>query len=85
VPETPLWLLSISAFSAVMLLLGTLAVAIFILTLMFPPPTSVAAADPAPVSDDPSPYLAAIEVAVARQWPGARVRRVEAHHEGDPR
>lgn len=82
-PETPLWMLSISAFSAVLLLLGVLAVALRILTLIFPAPASVAPPSPAPTSDDTAPYLAAIQAAVARQWPGAQVRQVDVHPEGE--
>ena len=83
--ETPLWLLSISAFGAVMVLLGLLALAIALLTLIFPPPPTAVQLSSRPVADDTAPHLAAIHAAVARQWPGARVRQVEAHPQGDPR
>jgi len=75
-----LWLLSISAFTAVMLLLGLLAVAIRLLTLAFPaaPPSAAVVAHvapPAPGDTDP-PTLAAIHAAVQRLLPGGRITHV---------
>ena len=82
--DTPeLWTLSISAFAAVMLLLGLLAVAIRLLTLVFPSPPAVpvaaAAGAPAgaPAGAIDAPVLAAIHAAVQRVLPGARVSHVE--------
>ena len=80
--ETPLWMISISAFSAVMLLLGLLAVVIALLSRIFPLSLPVS---PAVAVEDTALHLAAVQAAVVRQWPGAHVRHVEEHPQGDPR
>ena len=86
--QPALWMLSISAFTAVMLLLGILAVAIRLLTLVFAPPTgtpaiagaaTAAAAATAASSDAVDPHvLAAIHAAVQQRLPGGRVTHVAA-------
>jgi len=81
-----LWMLSISAFTAVMLLLGLLAAAIWLLTWAFPapPPVAVAASAGAPAAatnaaaDADAPTLAAIHATVQRLLPGGRVTHVSA-------
>lgn len=90
--DPALWMLSISAFTAVMLLLAILATAIRLLTLVFPPPTGApalagavaataptAAAAAAASSDAIDPHvLAAIHAAVQQRLPGGRVTHVAA-------
>ncbi len=83
--EPALWMLSISAFTAVMLLLAVLAVVIRLLTLVFPPPTGAptiagaTAATAAASSDAVDPHvLAAIHAAVQQRLPGGRVTHVAA-------
>lgn len=82
--QPALWMLSISAFAAVMLLLGLLAVAIRLLTVAFPAPPPAAAAPvvaphaPAPAGDADAPTLAAIHAAVQRLLPGGRITHVSA-------
>jgi Na+-transporting methylmalonyl-CoA/oxaloacetate decarboxylase gamma subunit len=88
--QPALWMLSISAFTAVMLLLGILAVAIRLLTLVFAPPTgtpaiagaataATAATATAASSDAVDPHvLAAIHAAVQQRLPGGRVTHVAA-------
>ena len=85
--EPALWMLSISAFTAVMLLLAILATAIRLLTLVFPPPTgapaiagaTATAAATAASSDSVDPHvLAAIHAAVQQRLPGGRVTHVAA-------
>jgi len=66
--ETALWIICLNAFIAVMALLGLLAGALRALTLLFP--------EKADTSPDPV-WAAAITHAVAAQWPGARVTRIE--------
>ncbi len=79
--DTPeLWLLSVSAFTAVMTLLALLAVAIRLLTLAFPAPAVVvpsAAGPPAGSGATDAAVLVAIQAAAQRVHPGARVSQVE--------
>jgi len=80
--DTPeLWLLSVSAFTAVMLLLALLAVTIRLLTLAFPAPAVVAgpsaAGPPAGSGATDAAVLVAIHAAAQRVLPGARVSQVE--------
>lgn len=78
--EPALWALSISAFSAVILLLSLLAVGIFLLTLIFPaPPTAGRAMS---TDGDAAFEVAAIQAAVSHRWPGAHVRHIEERHQG---
>jgi Na+-transporting methylmalonyl-CoA/oxaloacetate decarboxylase gamma subunit len=96
--QPALWMLSISAFTAVMLLLGILAVAIRLLTLVFAPPTgtpaiagaaaatAAAATAAAASSDAVDPHvLAAIHAAVQQRLPGGRVTHVAALPHEAPR
>ena len=87
--EPALWMLSISAFTAVMLLLAILAATIRLLTIVFAPPTGApaiaGAADAATaatadaLSDAVDPHvLAAIHAAVQQRLPGGRVTHVAA-------
>ena len=85
--EPALWMLSISAFTAVMLLLGILAATIRLLTWVFAAPqgAAAAAAGAAPaaagapvVGDADAPTLAAIHAAVQRLLPGGRITHVSA-------
>jgi len=82
--QPALWTLSISAFTAVMLLLGLLAVAIRLLTWVFAAPPPVAAAPvaagapPAAPGAADAPTLAAIHAAVQRLLPGGRITHVSA-------
>ena len=89
--DTPeLWLLSVSAFTAVMLLLALLAVTIRLLTLAFPAPAVAggprtagppvapsAAGPPAGSGATDAAVLVAIHAAAQRVLPGARVSQVE--------
>jgi hypothetical protein len=90
--QPALWMLSISAFTAVMLLLGILAAAIRLLTLVFAPPpgtpaiaivgatagaATAGAATAASEAVDPH-VLAAIHAAVQQRLPGGRVTHVAA-------
>jgi hypothetical protein len=78
-------MLSLSAFSAVMVLLASLAVAISLLTWVFPAPPAVAPQPSPPLgTDDAALHLAAIQAAVSREWPGAHVRHLQEHPQGDP-
>jgi hypothetical protein len=86
-PETALWLTTLSAFAAVMLLLVLLSGAIALLTVVFPAAAaSASAAAPAaapagaPTGDDTPAFTAAIHAAVARALPGARV--LDVHEKG---
>ena len=96
--EPALWMLSISAFTAVMLLLAVLAVAIRLLTLAFAPPavapaaaataasTAATAATAVASSDAVDPHvLAAIHAAVQQRLPGGRVTHVAALPHEAPR
>jgi Na+-transporting methylmalonyl-CoA/oxaloacetate decarboxylase gamma subunit len=90
--EPALWMLSISAFTAVMLLLAVLAVAIRLLTLAFAPPAvapataATAATATAASSDAVDPHvLAAIHAAVQQRLPGGRVTHVAALPHEAPR
>jgi hypothetical protein len=65
--EPGLWGLSISAFSAVLVLLALLAGAVRLLTAVFRPPP--------PPSD--AAVVAAIHATVQRMLPGGRVTRIE--------
>lgn len=65
--EPGLWSLSISAFAAVLVLLGALAGALRLLTAIFRPP-------PAPAD---AAVLAALHVAIQRSFPGGRITRIE--------
>jgi len=82
--QPALWMLSISAFTAVMLLLGILSVAIWLLTVVFaapPPPATasvVAQSGSPPVGDADAPTLAALHAAVQRRLPGGRITHVSA-------
>ncbi|MFU8889402.1 MAG: OadG family transporter subunit [Trueperaceae bacterium] len=82
--QPALWMLSISAFTAVMLLLGILSAAIWLLTVAFaapPPPAAasvVAQSAPPAAGDADAPTLAAIHAAVQRLLPGGRVTHVSA-------
>ncbi len=82
--QPALWMLSISAFTAVMLLLGVLSVAIWLLTVAFaapPPPAAapaVAPGAPPAAGDADAPTLAAIHAAVQRLLPGGRITHVSA-------
>lgn len=82
--EPALWALSISAFSAVILLLSLLAVGIFLLTLIFPaPPPAPPTAGRAMSTDGDAAFeVAAIQAAVSHRWPGAHVRHIEERHQG---
>lgn len=82
--QPALWMLSISAFTAVMLLLGILSAAIWLLTVTFapPPPTAavpgVAQGAPPAAGDADAPTLAALHAAVQRLLPGGRITHVSA-------
>jgi len=81
VNEPELWMLSINAFAAVLLLLSLLAGAIALLTALFRAP-AVAAPLPAPgapdlATADDAATVAAIHAAVQRWLPGGRVVRIE--------
>ena len=82
--QPALWMLSISAFTAVMLLLGILSAAIWLLTVAFaaPPPAAtasvVAQSAPPAAGDADAPTLAAIHAAAQRLLPGGRVTHVSA-------
>lgn len=76
-----LWMLSLSAFGAVMALLGLLAAALGLLTALYPAPPPAPAPLPAagrPAEVDHAVFLAAIQAAAAQRWPGAQVQHVEA-------
>jgi len=82
--EPVLWMLSINAFAAVLLLLSLLGGAIWLLTFVFraPEPAAVAAAvaaaapSGAAASSDAATVVA-IHAAVHQLWPDARVVRIE--------
>jgi Na+-transporting methylmalonyl-CoA/oxaloacetate decarboxylase gamma subunit len=81
VNEPELWMLSINAFAAVLLLLSLLAGAIGLLTAVFRAPV-VAAPPAAPGAPDHEPAadaatVAAIHATVQRWLPGGRVVRIE--------
>ena len=82
--QPALWMLSISAFTAVMLLLGILSVAIWLLTVAFaakPPPAAasvVAQRAPPAAGDADATTLAALHAAVQRLLPGGRITHVTA-------
>lgn len=84
--EPALWTLSLQAFSAVIVVLASLAAAVRLLTLVFqaPPPAPVAAPVAAAgperaegAGGSEAFVLAAIHAAVQRAHPGARVTRVD--------
>jgi hypothetical protein len=91
VNEPALWMLSINAFGAVLVLLSLLAVAVWTLTVVFapPPPAPVAVAGPgaavpgpgatgpaSPRSEDAA-VIAAIHATVRQVLPGGVVSRIE--------
>jgi hypothetical protein len=76
-------MLSISAFTAVMLLLGILSAAIWLLTVAFAPPSpaavpGIAQGAPPAAGDADAPTLAALHAAVQRLLPGGRITHVSA-------
>jgi Na+-transporting methylmalonyl-CoA/oxaloacetate decarboxylase gamma subunit len=85
VDEPALWMLSINAFGAVLVLLSLLAVAVWTLTVVFvpPAPVPVAVASAGPSSPTPSPQpedaavIAAIHATVRQVLPGGVVSRIE--------
>jgi Na+-transporting methylmalonyl-CoA/oxaloacetate decarboxylase gamma subunit len=84
VNEPALWMLSINAFGAVLVLLSLLAVAVWTLTVVFAPsPAPVAVANPVPAPPDPSAsaedaaVIAAIHATVRQALPGGVVSRIE--------
>jgi Na+-transporting methylmalonyl-CoA/oxaloacetate decarboxylase gamma subunit len=90
VNEPALWMLSINAFGAVLVLLSLLAVAVWTLTVVFvPPPAPVPVAGPdaaAPGQGAPGPasprpedaaVIAAIHATVRQVLPGGVVSRIE--------
>ena len=81
--QPALWMLSISAFTAVMLLLGILSAAIWLLTVAFAPPPPAAvpgvAQGVSPAAGDADALtLAALHAAVQRLLPGGRITHVSA-------
>jgi Na+-transporting methylmalonyl-CoA/oxaloacetate decarboxylase gamma subunit len=85
VNEPALWMLSINAFGAVLVLLSLLAVAVWTLTVVFvpPAPAPVAVANAGPASPGPSAppedaaVIAAIHATVRQVLPGGVVSRIE--------
>lgn len=78
--EPALWILSINAFAAVLLLLSLLGGAVWLLTFVFraPAPAPVAAAAPSGAAGSPdAATVVAIHAAVHQLWPDARVVRIE--------
>ncbi len=89
--ETPLWMLSINAFLAVIVLLSLLGGVLKAITTIFP--AAAAPVPPARTEDDRAPatrsggatdpfVLTAIQIAVQRAHPGAQVRDVRERTEG---
>lgn len=66
--QTPLWIICINAFVAVLILLGVLATGMRLLTSLFP--------EKPKASSDPA-WAAAITGAVSVIWPGARVTDIQ--------
>ncbi|NBC95202.1 MAG: hypothetical protein GVY27_02470 [Deinococcus-Thermus bacterium] len=82
--QPALWLLSLQAFGAVVVLLAALALAVQALTWLFrAPPAPASSATPAPAAPGaersaPDPTVAvAVQAAAQRVRPGARVVRIE--------
>lgn len=83
--EPALWMLSINAFGAVLVLLSLLAVAVWTLTVVFAPPAPVpvAVATTGPASPGPNAppedaaVIAAIHATVRQVVPGGVVSRIE--------
>lgn len=79
--QPALWLVAVNAFAAVVLLLGALAGAIRLLSIVFPeraaPVTATAEAAPTTAAALDAPTLAAIQVSVQRLLPGGRIVHVE--------
>lgn len=71
--EPDLWMLSLNAFAAVVVLLSALAVVLAALVRVFPADAGAPAAE---VASDPA-YEAAIRTAVEQAAPGARVTAVQ--------
>ena len=65
--EVNLWVICVNAFVVVLVLLSLLALAMRLLTAVFPPPRSASGAAMA----------VAINTAVSTLFPGARVSRIE--------
>lgn len=78
-PAPALWLTTLSAFAAVMVLLMVLSGAIYLLTIVFPAPKPVARNAE---QDDTNGFTAAIHAAVARAIPGAQV--IDVREKGTP-
>ena len=82
--QPALWLLSLQAFAAVVVLLAALALAVQALTWLFrAPPAPAPSATPAPATprversaSDPT-LVVAVQAAAQRVRPGARVVRIE--------
>lgn len=68
-----LWLICLNAFIAVLVLLSLLAVVMRLLTWLLPEAAG---------RQDDAPLVAAVQMAVARTWPGARVTRLEEINKG---
>lgn len=79
--EPDLWMLSLNAFAAVVVLLSALALVLAALVRVFPADAEARAGT---ASTDPA-YEAAIRRAVEQVAPGARVTAVREVHEGGPR
>jgi Na+-transporting methylmalonyl-CoA/oxaloacetate decarboxylase gamma subunit len=86
VNEPALWLLSINAFGAVLALLTLLAGAVWLLTVVFSPPTPATVGVSLPESREAAPdavgredaaLIAAIHATVRQVLPGGVVTRIE--------
>jgi Na+-transporting methylmalonyl-CoA/oxaloacetate decarboxylase gamma subunit len=86
VNEPALWMMSINAFGAVLVLLSLLAGAVWLLTVVFAPPAPVAVATPVPVPEaaashaagfEDAAVIAAIHATVRQVVPGGIVSRIE--------
>lgn len=79
--EPDLWMLSLNAFAAVVVLLSALALVLAALVRVFPADAEVRAG----TASTDAAYEAAIRRAVEQAAPGARVTAVREVREGGPR